>query len=251
MKTGEIIDLFWPILEKNKVDIQKNKYNVDDVIVPDDSVKYAYELAQHYFEIEEKRITTVESKSIVFVGTLSVITGIIVSLLKDLSNLPFYYTVIFLLSLLYFSRALIFSIKALKRGTYFSIGFIDLNIAEKTNCDYLKKMIVTLSNFADNNSITINHKVDMMTMAQEYFVRGIITILIASLILLIEKIFKNVIDIKTIFVNINNTMNLISISNWILIIIGILFSTIIVTLVHLYRKINKLKAELISNLESQ
>ncbi len=243
MGIGEIVDFFWPILEKDNINIPKKKHKVDDVVVASDSIQSAYDLAHRYFDIEEKRLSTVESKSIVFVGTLSVITGIIVSLLKDLSNLPFYYTIIFVISLIYFCRALIFSIKALKRGTYYSIGFKDLNINETTNTDYLKKMIVALSDFAENNSITINHKVDMMTMAQAYFVRGIITVLLASFVVFFEKLINNIIDIKLFLTNLNKTMGLISISNWVIIIIGILFLAIIITLVCLYRKINNLKIE--------
>jgi hypothetical protein len=233
MKFKDIREVFWPILEKSKKNGFKD-YIPDDIIVTDSNLPTAFDLAQKIFEYQEKRLSTVESKSIVFIGTLSVVTGIMISILKDLKILPLCYSVIFLVAIIYFSTALIFSIKALNRRTYYSIGFEDFN---DKSCDYQKKLITKLTNYSRKNSCEIDKKVDFMTMAQEFFQRGVVTVILSSIII----VFKNFISLGFIFNNLNRFLIGISINIWVFIIIGLLFVSNFVLLSILFCKIKVIK----------
>jgi len=91
----------------------------------------------------------------------------------------------------YMVRTIWFSVKTLERGNYDLMGLNDINI--KGNKDeYFRHLIICLSKKTKANYNTINSKVDNMTMAQEYYKRGIVTICVyAFLILIFCFFFKN------------------------------------------------------------
>jgi hypothetical protein len=96
-------------------------------------------------------------------------------------------------------------------------------------------MIVNLINFSTRNTEVINHKVDMMTMAQEYFKKGIITLLLTSIIFFIEKRLLSGLKINNIFKNINQFLCKFSLNIWYFIVVGILFLVTFLFIIILYR----------------
>lgn len=85
---------------------------------------------------------------------------------------------------LYMSRTVWFSIKALERKNYYSISVSDFLIKSAKE-EYYIELIVEIANKIERNAITINNKVDNMTMAQEYFKRAIVVVALCSFVILI------------------------------------------------------------------
>ena len=75
-----------------------------------------------------------------------------------------------MLYVLYLIRTLWFSLKCLERKAYFTINY---NTYNKSDENYLKSIIVDVTNIINKNHKVINEKVDNMVMAQEYLKRAI------------------------------------------------------------------------------
>lgn len=188
-----IREFFWPLLEKGEVSIPK-VLTIEDIKVNGEVLERTFDMAVNDYESEEERTKTVETKSSLFVGTISVVAmlviGVTTLLVKDGKSIieyDFKYRITILCILLfvliiYVARTLWFAMQALERKAYETVSAEDYLI-EGSKEEYFRKLIVTIVNKTSKNSITINSKVDSMTMAQEYFKRAIGVIVIYSIVI--------------------------------------------------------------------
>jgi hypothetical protein len=196
LKLNDLREVFWPLLELDTPP-KLNDVKVDDLNLQDPDLNLAFSLANDCYSNEEKRLSQVESKSIVFIGSFSVAISIILSVANNIVNKsqPFNFisistACILIISVIYLCRALWFSIKALERGTYSRIGYADFINDKNDRSNYKKELITRIINYTERNSIVINEKVDSMTMAQAYFKRSVVSILIFTILLVIYSIFN-------------------------------------------------------------
>lgn len=200
MKLTEIREKVWPLLEPldNSSPPQIRKENI--TLTNEENLKTAYDWAVKYYENEDKRSSTVETKSAIFIGTVGFLITILLTISKDLLTISGFNGLVsvmaFSVIIIYLCRVVWFAIKALQRNKYHTIGFKDFIIEDD---NYRKQLIVTLINYAKKNEEVVNQKVDYMTMAQEYFKRAIWAIAIYSVLLVIFVLYKNQHNIIKIF----------------------------------------------------
>ncbi|HHU47745.1 MAG TPA: hypothetical protein GXZ40_07610 [Bacteroidales bacterium] len=241
----EIREFFWPLLENDDIPNQNDKDTMldkDDITVASSHLKETLEYAINCYEAESERRKTVESKSALFIGTISVVTSIIIgttSVLVKISD--FNITITFLVFLLfiltlYMTRSVWFSIKALERKNYHSISIDDFFIND-TSDDYFKKLIAEITNKTKKNSHTINSIVDNMTMAQKYFKRAIIVVSIYAFSILLHCISKTCANFEGCLKKTIETINTITISGLnILLLYFISFTAIILSIIAMKKK---------------
>ncbi|MFW5795527.1 MAG: hypothetical protein ACOCV1_08610 [Bacillota bacterium] len=217
MNFKSIREFFWPILEPIDSDKKKiEKISLHNMNVNDGNIDILYNLAKEIFKNEEKRNSNIESKSIIFIGTLGVITAIISSLLNELNNASINLSILILLiSVIYFVRAIWFSVKALEKRNFCTLGFNDINI-KGNDITYKKKLTIKMINMLRHNSEVINTKVDDMVMAQDYFKRGIVTLFLLIFLKVLSIIIGTKIDIMIKYLI--EVLNSIQISSWILLV---------------------------------
>lgn len=194
----QLREFFWPLLEKEEPlkfeELTKDKILVDNSFLPE-----AFRYALDCYNREEERRKGIESKSSLFIGTISVVTSVILGVASIfVKENDFDMTVsilVFLLFILtlYMSRTVWFSIKALERKNYYSISVSDFLIKSAKE-EYYIDLIVKIANKIERNAITINNKVDNMTMAQEYFKRAIVVVALCSFVILILFLSKSEIN---------------------------------------------------------
>lgn len=177
-KFKKIREWFWPLLEKNPPQEPK-LMELEDIQSAD--FKETLNQAIKFYESEKERKQSIEQKSSIFIGIISVITSIIIAATTIFASSNKYDLFSFLLFfslfifIIYISRTLWFSLKALERKSFYTVSVEDF-LSQKKEEDYYKELIVRISNKAKKNFNVINEKVDNMTMAQEYFKRAIIVI---------------------------------------------------------------------------
>lgn len=195
-------ELFWPLLEKEDVEPAK-VFTSDDIKVHADSLDRTLEFAIKEYQAEEDRIKSIETKSSLFIGTISVITTVLIAtttlLVKEKDFNQSMAMLALLLSILtiYMARTIWFSVKALERKAFHIFSIEDFVINDQGE-EYKKKIIADIASKTKKNAIVINTKVDGMVMAQEYFKRAIVVVFIYALTLLFTIVFKLPIDFKTI-----------------------------------------------------
>ena len=182
----KIKEFFWPVLEP----LEKTGFTAfseQDLTIEDDSLDTCYELTLKYYDSESDRKKSIESKSTIFVSAigfviailLSMATGLLLNPKIELGFLASFSILMWVFIVIYYCRAVWFSIKALERQEYYTIGHNDYM---KQGINYRRKLIIDIINKTRKNSLTINLKVDNMVMAQEYFKRGIISIIVYAVI---------------------------------------------------------------------
>ncbi len=237
-----IREILWPLLEPLKKSSPK-KISESDCMWNNNDTDMILKYIEKYSESEEKRKKEVESKSTIFIGTFGVATAVLINLIKDMvlnntvAYTPFRLFLICMmtLSIIYLCRAIWFSIKALERRNYYTMGFPDFMLTE---CDDKKKKIIIMQyNNVKKNQHEINVKVDYMTMAQEYFKRAIIVVALFSFIVLMNY----VLSYKKIMKDILNIIESLSINQFIL--IGIFCSLLILffIVIILFSKVKRLE----------
>ena len=194
----QLREFFWPLLEKGKPP-KFEKLTKDKILVDNSFLPEAFRYTLDCYNREEERRKGIESKSSLFIGTISVVTSVILGVASILvKENDFDMTVsilVFLLFILtlYMSRTVWFSIKALERKNYYSISVSDFLIKSAKE-EYYIDLIVEIANKIERNAITINNKVDNMTMAQEYFKRAIVVVALCSFVILILFLSKSEIN---------------------------------------------------------
>jgi len=183
---NKLTDFFWPVLEPLKKKDFK-LFNVEDLTVEEADLDKCYDLTLRYYDSENERKKNIESKSTIFVSSigfviailLSMATGLLLNPKIQLGFLTSFSIIMWIVIVVYFCRAVWFSIRALERQEYHTIGHKDYITKDK---DYWRKLITEIINKTRKNSITINLKVDNMVMAQEYFKRGILAAVVYSFV---------------------------------------------------------------------
>ena len=227
-------ELVWPLLEKS-VPQEPILLEESNVSIKADKINNALKQALEYYETENDRNKTVEGKSSIFIGTMSVAISVVLAVTSILFETKGFNTntlvlIIFLFILiLYLSRTLWFSIKVLERKGFHIIEIEDF-LFEASNVEYCKKLIVDITNKTRKNSIIINTKVSNMAMAQEYFKRAIFIIPLYSLTLLISYVIKSnikLIDFKLPIIDLIQFDYWIILVLYILVLISIIMSIIV------------------------
>lgn len=183
---NNVREFFWPLLEPlKKKDFEP--FNIGDLTVEENDLDKCYDLTLRYYDSEDERKKTIESKSTIFVSAigfviailLSMATGLLLNSKIQLGFLTSFSILMWVVIVVYFCRTVWFSIRALERQEYHTIGHKDFTAGGK---DYRRKLITDIINKTRKNSQTINLKVDNMVMAQEYFKRGIVATVVYSLV---------------------------------------------------------------------
>lgn len=187
-----IREFLWPLL-KGEPDIEEKHIEEKEFKIQNaDNIKTAYDLSLKYYENEEKRTSTVEGKSIVFIGTVGFLITILIAVVKDISGkggTDICLNMILLTAIMiYLCRVAWFAIKALGVSKYHKIGYQDFL---SSDVDYQKNLIIKLIDYTRNNFKSTNLKVDYMVMAQAYFKRVIVAVGLYVIFLLMETIYVN------------------------------------------------------------
>ena len=181
-----IREFFIPLLDKAG-NSQKPEISGSDIDIEDEKdLKIAFEMVQKIDTDEQDRNRTIETKSLIFIGSIGFVIAFIIGITNILltSNHVYFSAltmgIVLTSSVLiaYFVTSSLYSIKALTRQRFQVLKFEEVIKADKS---YLKELIAKIINDSRENARTINLRVDYMTMAQEYFKRGIIALFIYSL----------------------------------------------------------------------
>lgn len=102
---------------------------------------------------------------------------------------------------------------------------------------YYKQLIAEIANKMRKNAITINGKVDNMTMAQEYFKRAIVVVALYSFIILLFFLSKSGINFSDYTKEFILLLNQIDISGWnVLVLYALSIVSIILSLIAIRKK---------------
>ncbi len=224
MNTFKIVrEFFWPLLEKGQ-DFEPENPNDEEIALDNSRLQETFKHVMDCYKSESERSKTVEGKASLFIGTITVVTSVVVGvtsiLVKESDFSIATLSLILLLSvlILYMSRTLWFSIKSLERKNFYSLSANDF-LSDKTDSDYFKNLINVIVTIINKNAKTINFKVDSMTMAQEYFKRAIVVVVLCAFDIMFLFLFKSKFDfsflcsaLNNIHINILNTIILYALS---------------------------------------
>ena len=211
-------EFFWPLLEKGEI-IEPSCLNVSEITIDSSHLQKTLEYVFDCYNSEADRRKSIEGKASLFIGTISVVTSVVLGVTSILvKENDFDITISALIILLfiltlYMSRTIWFSIQALERKNYYSISVNDF-LLNDSNDEYYKKLIAEITNKINKNALTINGKVDSMTMAQEYFKRAIIVVALYSFLILLRFISKSGFDYFAYFSRIADLVNSVYINGW-------------------------------------
>jgi hypothetical protein len=238
---NKIREFFWPLLEKETIKSPEN-LDPDDIKISSDHLERTLNLSINCYENENERKKTIEGKSSLFIGTISIITSVIIGVTTVLVKSDDFKNSILLLAILlffltlYMARTIWFSIKALERKSYNTLTIDDFLIKEQKD-QYYKKLIAEISNKMRKNSLIINTKVDYMTMAQEYFKRSIIIVVIYAFTILVLLTLRLGIEFSNVIKEWIVLINTVSITGWNLILIySLTITSLIISMTALFRK---------------
>ncbi len=196
MCLSKIREFFWPLLEPENSNDNAKEIKGETILTKQpDNLKVALELALRNYDAENERRKTVESKSIIFIGTISLITTVLLTISKDFflkENIQFnaksiLFIAVIVIYIIYLTRTLWFSVKCLERKAYHTINF---SLYNKADDKYLMEIIADIATIIVKNHKVINEKVDYMVMAQEYFKRAIIVLAIYPILYIIITLFQ-------------------------------------------------------------
>lgn len=237
---SDIREFFWPLLEKFPI-AEPDLISQENITVDKSHLEKTLEYAISCYKAELDREKIIEGKSSLFIGTISVITSVIIGVTSVLVNLSDFniaiLVLVFLLFVLtlYMSRTVWFSIKVLERKKYYSISIDDFLISD-ANEIYYKKLIAEIMNNERRNSLMINRKVDNMTMAQEYFKRAIIIVVLYSFIIFVFFLSKSGANCSISSQDFIDLINCIEIKGWNTLILYVLtLSSFILSLIAIKR----------------
>ncbi len=178
----KICELIWPRLEG---DASTYSHRIESLDIQDEEIlQKGVDFALAMYQQQKDRVSTIESKSMVFIGFFGAVIAIISFVIKDVLFVADKGS-IELLSLIYLSVLVIYilqvmrySVRALERRSYQSLNE-DIFLQDSN-----EKIIINMLNTIKGNYDVINLKVDYMVMAQE-FTKRVIWVLLLSMIGLI------------------------------------------------------------------
>ncbi len=238
---SEIREFFWPLLEKGGeqkvIETDSSEIEVDSA-----HLEKVLDYTIKRYQDEDERRKSTESKSSLFIGTISVVTSVIIGITSVLINKEDFSLITCILVLLlfvltiYMSRTIWFSVQTLERQNYYTISTKDFLMPDKGD-EFYKKAIAKINNKILKNSVTINSKVDSMVLAQEYFKRSIVTVTLYAFVILLFFISKSKFRFNAHINTITDSLNGLSLSSFNIILIYLLILIILVTVVRLTIKL--------------
>ncbi|ULB35727.1 hypothetical protein [Proteiniphilum propionicum] len=241
---SRIREFVWPLLEKGPI-TPPTHLDVNEIEVDSPHLQKTLEYVIDCYNAESDRRKGIESKASLFIGTISVVTSVVLGvtsiLVKENEFGIMVCALILLLFVLtlYMARTIWFSIQAVERKNYHSISVNDF-LFKDSNDEYYKKLIAEFANKINKNVSTINSKVDSMTMAQEYFKRAIVTVVLYAFIILLLFISKSGVDFSFYLERFVDLVNNIHINGWNTLILYVLSgASIILSLVAIKRQKKK------------
>lgn len=192
----KILEIIWPRLEGEPSGYQD--FLPEGFEVDDDKLDDAVGLSQQMYQYQKERVSTIEAKSVVYVGFFGAVIAVLAFVIKDIlmvQNKTEIHNVALLsggMISIYILQIMRFSIKAMERKAYFVLD----------ESDFLNKdrnmISVNIINKTKRNYDVINEKVDCMAMAQEFTKRLIWILSIISSALISYAVY-DVVNIKSIF----------------------------------------------------
>ena len=137
-------EFFWPLLEKGEI-IEPSCLNVSEITIDSSHLQKTLEYVFDCYNSEADRRKSIEGKASLFIGTISVVTSVVLGVTSILvKENDFDITISALIILLfiltlYMSRTIWFSIQALERKNYYSISVNDF-LLNDSNDEYYKKL---------------------------------------------------------------------------------------------------------------
>lgn len=190
----KILEIIWPRLEGDPSEYQD--FLPEGFEVDNDKLDDAVDLSQQMYQYQKERVSTIEAKSIVYVGFFGAVIAVLAFVIKDIlmvQNKTEIHNVALLsggVISIYILQIMRFSIKAMERKAYFVLD----------ESDFLNKdrnmISVNIINKTKKNYDVINEKVDYMTMAQEFTKRLIWILSIISSALIFYAVY-DVVNIKS------------------------------------------------------
>jgi hypothetical protein len=179
-------EFFWPLLEPP---LETSKEAIKPLIIHDENLDKVFDLQIKKLENEDDRRKGIESKAALLLSSISIASSLVVAgntlVLNNKNTFAVQGSVLIAFVLTVYSiRAVWFSIKVLERKGFHLLGYNDINISGSEK-DYQKSIILKIEGYLRSNQIIVNDKLDMLTMAQEYYKRSIVIICLYALLICI------------------------------------------------------------------
>ena len=204
---GKIKEIVWPRLE-GEPSVYDN-FLPEDTEISEENLDSSVELAKLMYEKQKDRVSTVESKSSIYLGFFSTVIAILAFALKDILFLDakgvIHDITLFLgaVLIIYILQVMKYSIQALERREYHSFDETDFLHGDK------RSSAIGLINKVKSNYDVINRKVEFMAMAHEFTKRILWILYIAAMALVVVSLYKYVLLIPEINIVISGlTLNL-------------------------------------------
>jgi hypothetical protein len=177
-------EFFWPLLEPP---LEYSNEEVKPLIIDDENLDKVLDLQLKKLENEDDRRKGIESKAALLLSSISIASSLVVAANSLVINNKNTFAVrgsvlIAFILTIYSIRTVWFSIKALERKRFSTLDYKDLNIRGSKK-DFQKSLILKAENYLRANQIVVNDKIDMLTMAQEYYKRSIVIICLYALLI--------------------------------------------------------------------
>lgn len=193
---GKIREILWPRLEGEPS--VYNSFLCEDIEIEEENLDSSVEFAKIMYEKQKDRVSSVESKSSIYLGFFGTAVAILAFALKDIlfldSKSVLHDITLFLgaLLIIYILQVMRYSIQALERRNYHSLDENDFLHGDK------RKTVINLINKVKSNYDVINRKVESMTMAHEFTKRILWILHIIALALIVMSLHKYVLLIPEI-----------------------------------------------------
>lgn len=157
--------------------------------------KECINLLNNILKKEEERNNTIERKATTLISVDGLIIALIINfvrILVQIAGLPrFIIVILFVFTIFYFGRTLIFALKCLARKSYQQIDISYIIKQTKLNdTRFLQKILSLQIAVYENNSPIINEKVNYMVMSHEYFKRAVTSVILLGISYVLITIFN-------------------------------------------------------------
>ena len=209
--------------EDNKVFIKAGSINGDDK-----TLQKKAQAAKQYYDEEKERVKTIEGKASMFITSSGFLGTVLIgtsNILIGQGDAALWFKVLMVICLFFFVTymvcTVIKSIKALERSKYNRPDPTTL-IGISKGVDYDKESIADLLNSTIHNQDTANRKMDNVVVAQRYFKRLMLSVLVFVIILLVYVLERNGISLRPWFCTFKEEVASWSFNLWFIIISYIL-----------------------------
>ena len=196
---NKLRDLLWPYLEPfSEGETKRQTKQLEEVgdrdailkkiehIKGEDYARIFFESSRELYNREEERLKIVEGKSAILLCASALITALIVNVISHIAEgftVPYKIIggVIILLTSCYFLAVVFYVLKALSVGKYYNPKIEDIIDSKLTHKkSYYKQMGSIYCSSRVKNYKTINEKVDFVGLAQDFFIRGTIMVVLTG-----------------------------------------------------------------------